>query len=212
MVVALIVPVMKNFKGFAQLMESVDDTVLPIVVNNWDVNGGVARAWNAGLARAYSAGAEHALVCNDDVVLYPGTIDKLKHAMGTLDLVTAHNMRDDATLQQGFTDHPDYSCFMVKPLDFIDKFGTFDENLFPAYFEDNDMAYRIKILGGAQKCLLEARMFHAGSVTQNMDGMQVVNGPTFEGNRAYYIRKWGGNPGSETFDTPFNAGGNPTMW
>jgi GT2 family glycosyltransferase len=39
-----------------------------------------------------------------------------------------------------------FSSFMVKR-DFFDRVGTFDENFDPCWWEDNDMHYRIILLG-----------------------------------------------------------------
>jgi hypothetical protein len=44
-----------------------------------------------------------------------------------------------------------------------------------------------------------------GPITQNWGGQQVVTGPMFRANEAYYIGKWGGKPGQETHTTPFGA-------
>jgi GT2 family glycosyltransferase len=207
MALALVVPVLRNFEGFTKLMASIDTSIFPIVVPNWENNMGVSRSWNYGIKKAHQKGYDRALVCNDDVVLHPKTIQKLGWALGTFDLVTAINTRDEPiTTSTEFSQEPDFSCFLVNTAAFIHggKFGQFDENFSPAYFEDNDMGYRIKLMNGkAVKCL-NAGMYHVGSVTQNWDGQQVVTAPMFIKNRTYYINKWGGMPGSEIYKVPFN--------
>jgi hypothetical protein len=60
-------------------------------------------------------------------------------------------------------------------------------------------------MGGKYRQILHANMFHAGSVTQNYNGEQVVTAPMFERNKAYYHAKWGGMPGEERYDRPFNG-------
>lgn len=202
MKVALIVPVMKNFKGFAELMQSVDYPVIPIVVSNWEINRGVSWAWNYGISKAIDNNVDLAIVSNDDVVFQPGTIKRLISHRELADLVTPTNIRDFPPFE-GHDEHPDFSCFMIKPREFATKFGWFDERFFPAYFEDNDMARRIQVGGGKMRRVGNAAILHRGSVTQNMDGHQVVDSVTFEQNRAYYVSKWGGLPGQETFTTPF---------
>lgn len=201
MKVALVVPVMKNFKGFTELMHSVDHPVLPVIVDNWNENHGVSWAWNYGISKAMSH-SDLVIVCNDDVEFYPGTINRLISHIEFADLVTPTNTRDEPTFE-GVDGQADFSCFMINPRKFVSKFGWFDEHFFPAYFEDNDMAYRIKLAGGKLRRVGNAPMLHRGSVTQNMDGKQVVDSPTFEQNRAYYISKWGGMPGKEKYTTPF---------
>lgn len=203
-VISLIVPVMKNFRGFAELIRSVDNAVVPIIIDNWRENIGVSKAWNVGLHRAMDTDA--AVIVNDDVILAPGTLEKMVGHLRDYDLVSAIGGDTGKTgvLESLGADSPDYACFAVKPKDFVEKFGTFDENFSPAYFEDNDMRYRIKVGGGKQGVVLDARMVHEGSVTQNFGGIRVVSHQMFEKNRTYFVSKWGGLPGQETYITPFN--------
>lgn len=197
---ALVVPVMVNFEGFTKLIESVDHPITPFVIPNWNNNIGVSKGWNLGLYKARNH--DLALVCNDDIVFEPNTISHMVREFlnSDYDLVTAVNTRDGV----GDPAEPDYSCFLVRPRTFVESFGFFDENFTPAYFEDNDMAYRVRIAGGSQIKLLDAKMYHSGSVTQNWGGKSFVTSPMFEKNREYYNNKWGGWPGEEKFITPFN--------
>lgn len=202
MEVALIVPVLYNFDGFTKLMRSVDFPVLPIVLPNWETNIGVAAAWNDGLEKAM--GADVAIVVNDDVEFHSGTIAMLADALDDFDLISAVAMPDPPrwSEEHGF---PDFACFAVKPADFVEKFGMFDENFYPAYFEDNDMVYRIKLGGGRQGVHMSAGINHPGSVTQNWGGQRVVSHEKFESNRDYYVTKWGGRPHEEIYERPFNG-------
>lgn len=202
--IALIVPVYKNFEGFTRLVHSVDTEVLPIVIPNWEENIGVSRGWNEGLRRAIAMDCDFALVCNDDVVLEPKTIQKLLEAMvfNKYDLITPVSGPAE---DYGYRPEPDFACFMVRPAQFVDQFGWFDENFSPAYFEDNDMTYRLTLQDAKMGCRTDTGMYHAGSVTQNWGGQQVVTSHMFEANRAYYVSKWGGVPGSEIFLEPFGG-------
>jgi hypothetical protein len=48
-------------------------------------------------------------------------------------------------------------------------------------------------------------VFHHGSATQNFDQMNPNTTSTrFEAIRSYYVRKWGGTPGQEKFQRPWN--------
>jgi glycosyltransferase involved in cell wall biosynthesis len=203
MVIGLIVPVLNNFKGFAEMMHSVDVDIHPIIFDNWTDNHGVSIAWNAGLEKAIDLGLETVAFVNDDVVFPPGTLDKLIESSVDCDLVSGVN-HDDAESGLYYDGFPDYSCFLVKPQEFVEKFGWFDENFSPAYFEDNDMHYRIKVAGGKSALRLDARFHHVGSVTQYAVAGGVVNSEMFEMNRTYYVQKWGGQPREERFLTPFN--------
>ena len=197
--VGLIVPVYKNFPGFAELMASVDIEVVPIIIDNWRENRGVSKGWNEGLRRAIELKLDAAFIVNDDVVFEAGTMANMLTSLWGHDLVSGYDTR------KGFDnpDSPDFACFLVDPIRFVFKFGWFDERFSPAYFEDNDMAYRVKIGGGSYLKCDKSPFTHKGSVTQNWGGVQVVSHSMFENNREYYISKWGGQPGEETFTVPF---------
>ena len=208
MTIGLIVPVYKNFKGFAELMASVDYPIIPIIIPNWANNIGVSKAWNKGLSIAIDLGLDKAIVSNDDVTFRRGTIQKLVDGLNHYDLVTDVNDRDGFNHdREEYIYSPDYACFAVRPTQFVDRAGWFDESFSPAYFEDNDMAYRAKLAGMSQRCRLDAPMLHAGSITQNWEGVPHVTSEMFEKNKAYYVAKWGSTPRQEIFLTPFN---NPT--
>jgi GT2 family glycosyltransferase len=204
--VMLAVPVMYNFKGFTELMHSVDISVRPFVIPNWEENIGVSKAWNNALDESHRSDAEVLIISNDDVVFEPGCLEKLVAAITVddWDLATAVNTRDFPRYEDCAMDEPDYACFAVDPIIFRSKYGYFDENFTPAYFEDNDMAYRISRSGGKQIKLPLARMYHKGSQTQFWNGERVVSHEMFRRNEGYYMAKWGGMPGKETYEVPFN--------
>lgn len=221
----VVVPVLNNFKGLAELFESLyipsNLHFRPYVVGNWRQNEGVAAGWNLGIERALHDGCDYILVCNDDVVLSADVIGELTHVTdshyGDAILVSARNVREWKTaddLRHKWVDAkrvlgsvPDFSCFMITEQT-IQEIGWFDTNFWPAYFEDNDYKRRIDLSPYNAYSVWSAEIFHAGSVSQNMiPGQPVVPPWMFEKNRAYYANKWGGWPGFETFDTPFNLGG-----
>lgn len=208
--IGLCVPVLTNFEGFARLMQSVDMPVRPYVIPNWENNLGVSGGWNSGIRQAIGNYMDYLFVINDDIVMQSNSMRHMLWGMYNHDLITAFNTRDENYDYPGLNDparhidSPDYSCFVIRPLEFTSRFGYFDENFAPAYFEDNDMAYRIKLAGGSDVKCTAAPMFHAGSVTQNWNGNLVVTHEMFRKNRAYYEQKWGGAPGEEKFSTPFN--------
>lgn len=204
--VGLAVPVYKNFQGFAELMASVDMEIMPFVVDNWRDNRGVSKGWNIGIQRAIEQKCDTLFILNDDAVFMPGTMYKMMLGLSQgNDLVTGFNTRDenyDHLKSAKFIEAPDFSCFVIDPMRFVNRFGWFDENFSPAYFEDNDMHYRMRLAGGLAVKHTKAPFFHKGSVTQNWEGQQVVTGSMFEKNREYYRWKWGGLPGEETRTEP----------
>lgn len=202
--VGLVVPVMVNFRGFAELIRSIDTPVVPYIIDNWNENLGVAKAWNKGIAASAFDGNEYSLVCNDDITFYPGAVDNLIDHMeekGFL-LLTGFGMKASE-------DHPDYdisdfACFAVKNGDFTDTYGWFDENIFPAYYEDNDMTHRMDLTGNRPVSYTKCCFEHEGSQTIKIQNDPERQHYLFERNKAYYVRKWGGEPDYEVYPTPFN--------
>lgn len=202
--ILMVVPIMYNFKGYAELMQSVDVSVIPYVYNNWDTNDGVTAPWNFGVAKAEEIGVDYVFIVNDDTVFAPGTMKKMMDAIDKgYDLVTPRNTRDEqVTEKEGYATNPDFASFAIT-LKTIEKFGYFDENIH-SYYNDNDYHHRIVAGGGCAVSRTDAGFYHHGSVTQNWGGGMVVTSPHFEEMRAYFISKWGSDKDGEKWLTPFN--------
>ena len=205
MKLALIVPVLSNFEGFTRLIASVDLPIYPVVIDNYSGNNvGVGPAWNAGLIHAAQLGIDHAIVVNDDVVFKPGVMRKMVEAIDKgYALVSPQN-------ETGVC-HPNglnFWCFGVNPGEFLRAYGTFDENYAPAYYEDDDMAYRIGLLGGVIRTL-DDYIYHEVQKTSN----DVITRDIWDKNLALYTRKWGGEPTRERFSHPYNdLSKSPKYW
>lgn len=181
----------------------------------------VSMAWNKGIVQALADGASYVLVPNADVILKSNCIDNLvafAQAHPEHEMVTASEYVDLRTLEienedDGVADSPHFSCFLVRP-SFIKNTGGFDENLKPAYREDQDLHYRMRLLGLSAVSIGKARFYHYGSRTIHTSNeprvaeMKLGSGNT----EAYYLRKWGGLAGHEIFKTPFNLGGSVKKW
>lgn len=224
--IGLVVPVLNQFKMAVDCIASAKSNNLRIhtfIIPNYRLHIPLSAAWNSGIDQAFAAGNEYVLVCNDDILFAPYTIDALYRAMEKSDkaIVTAQNVRDGMpnpddilTTPEGYDwsiqlnpvygGGPDFACFMIN-WDAWKHVGRFDENFVPAYFEDNDYHRRIN-LSGLEACSVNtAPYYHYGSQTQKAVAVAPVVPPhAFDNNRAYYISKWGGQPGYETFETPFN--------
>lgn len=204
---SLVVPVLNNFKVFAEMMATVDYPVHPVVIDNWNNNRGVAASWNEGMRKSLELGNEYALITNDDVTFTPGAIKKLydfiKYKSNAVMVSPLQNRQvGDGGPLDG---EADFFCFIVNIPKLIDKVGWFDENFQPAYFEDNDMHLRIGYAGQKSYVLSDVQVNHVGSATQNFDpGNPVCPPHQFESNRRYFIEKWGGQPGNHQYQHPFN--------
>lgn len=224
--VGVVVPCLKYYKGLAETLESIrtQEEWEPFIIPNWRDNNVLAASWNMGVDRAIKRGCDYILICNDDILLSANAID---HMVGYLDncgeetvMVTGRNVKSALADPYEIFNYnsevyddpecPDFSCFMIRK-DTFDKVGCFDENFIPAYFEDNDYHRRIKLLGLKAVNYGAAAFYHFGSLTQNLEG-PVCTSDMFVGNRSYYATKWGGEPGQEQYETPFNQGGSPSEW
>lgn len=212
MEIALIVPVMKRFDLFTDMIRSVDHPIMPYVIDNYHINKGVAAAWNEGLFKAARDGHRYAIITNDDVYFYKNSIEKLYSAIRENDhvIISAdQNLeREDLGLIDDSEEDNFYSAFFCYAID-IKKIwkncGLFDENFFPAYFEDNDMRRRIALAGLTMAIHTGAKVYHHHSATQNADEENQVCPPQqWDINQNYFIAKWGDMPGKEKFPTPFN--------
>jgi len=93
--------------------------------------------------------------------------------------------------------------FTRKTLDLV---GMFDEKFYPAYYEDNDYGYRLKLADihqGEHNNLPKVGL----DVTSQGIAMTLKAGKVsvrFDLLEEYYKKKWGGSPRSETYTTPFN--------
>lgn len=76
-----------------------------------------------------------------------------------------------------------FSCAITKR-EVLDKIGNFDENYFPAFFEDNDLKYRAVLEGYGIFVANTVCFFHFGSVTSKTQDFNL------EKNRDYYFSKY----------------------
>jgi len=90
----------------------------------------------------------------------------------------------------------------------FEQMGYMDVNFWPSgYFGDNDWGHRGDLAGVKACGLRQACYFHFWSRTIHQGTGTTAR--QFEASRDYYIHKWGGIPGHETYSTPFNAPGRP---
>jgi hypothetical protein len=86
----------------------------------------------------------------------------------------------------------------------FDTIGLFDENFFPAYYEDNDFVRRLELadIHSPANPMPKVAMRHCRCAT----AWHLKNGyakPDFGRLGDYYRQKWGGDPGHETYERPF---------
>ena len=169
-------------------------------------NRGLAKSWNEGILAGYAAGADVVMVCNDDMLPGEGDIETVARVAmdergdGNLIAMVKGVMLDD----DGVHITTGYGFFAIQPLA-LETIGMFDEQFVPIYYEDFDYSYRFHISGFDRAIASETNFVHRGSSTiKSLPELAKQNTKTMEGSRAYYVRKWGGEPGRERFKQPFN--------
>jgi GT2 family glycosyltransferase len=159
-------------------------------------NIGVGPAWNEMIRRS----EDMLVICGDDVDLAPNTLSEMVRVAE----------EQDSDFVYPFPSFPNaqmFSCFLFRKR-LVDKVGLFDESFYPAYFEDNDFYYRMRLAGVTQQTA-PCAYGHINSGTMkafNEDEMREHHA-RFEALQAHYVRKWGGMPHAERFTVPFNGKG-----
>ena len=158
-----------------------------VFVYEEEKNLGVAASWNK-LCKIIFEKHNHALILNDDVYLGYNT-DTLNSVIN----------KYEYGLVQSYVS---WSVILMSKY-MYDYIGDFDETFYPAYYEDSDYLYRMKLKGIRQDVEAELNPQTVRiSMTQEKDP-ELVNASMQE-NRLRYIEKWGNSPLLETFLTPYN--------
>jgi len=93
---------------------------------------------------------------------------------------------------------------MIFGVDLLYEVGFLDENFFPAYYEDNDHRYRMKLVGKEWEYFPLEYEHKVSSTLKRSVEFQRKNQETFRRNGMYYVEKWGGTPTNERYTTPFD--------
>lgn len=172
--------------------------------------------WNLGVAEASKNGCSIALICNNDILFHPATIDTLINRWLTnkannerIGIISAHNRRGDTQPTDIFTlpipdpaseaESPDFSCFLMD-IEVWQAIGKFDINYIPCYFEDGDTHANLAIHDYSAIATTAAPYYHFGSITQNSVPGGLCKSAQFEKLRAYFRYKWGCVPGEPAYD------------
>ena len=167
-------------------------------------NMGVAASWNSIIDRTRP---DPVVISNDDVVFGHDTFATMTKA-----LMDGHL----------FVEADGWALFGQSP-ELVDRIGYYDENFWPAYYEDVDYDLRMARAGVEVSLLPErARARHSGWATLRELEARGERWLTElrEKNHQYFLAKWGGesrnprwngNPGIFQFEKPFN-GNAPNGW
>lgn len=151
----------------------------------------VAKAWNLG----FKEGGDTTIVTGDDVVFGEHTLE---------------NLRDGAVASESrflypATNASQMFCVFTAKMALFEKIGWFDEQFFPAYFEDNDFFRRMTLAGEGALAIAECDPYHhdtSSTLKSFNPPEQEEHHVQFRQNQRRYVVKWGGLPGSEIYDVP----------
>lgn len=155
-------------------------------------NLGVARAWNVGAREVLDRGLDYLVICSTSMRFGPILHTSWRRQMETFwgaNIVEAegHSWHLIAIHRRVF-----------------ERIGLFDENLYPAYYEANDFAFRMRMVGMEGNSPENPWMVvWVNALSQghalNVDLVHCPAAPL----EAYMHRKWGGPKGRERYDAPF---------
>ncbi len=149
-------------------------------------NTGVAASWNFLCDHIFKRGYQNAIILNDDI-FWGATHTEVEA------FLTRYS-------QKHFITTPLDWCNFILPKSTYVRIGRFDEQFFPAYFEDNDYDYRLKLEGlELYKHSFLLPVIHKVSQTSELDDSILME---YEANKSRYIAKWGGEPLRELFLEP----------
>lgn len=147
-------------------------------------NLGVARSWNLLHKLTYP---RPCVIANDDIEFSEDCLEGMLRSQGR------------------FVAACGWSCYLARE-EIWTKVGEYDER-FMAYFEDNDYARRMMLVGEVESVPLFGHVKHHGSAT--LAGLPEVHRRTvqryYESGEEYYKLKWGGVPGKEKYVIPFGG-------
>ncbi len=153
-----------------------------------ETNIGVAASWNK-LCKHIFQEHEYALLLNDDIYLGYGE--------ETVEMSIETNPKT-LIQAQGVA----WSIILINK-ELYEFVGDFDETFYPAYYEDSDYIYRMRLLGilWIVDSQLNPQVFLQSQTYEKSPDF--VNEAMAE-NRTRYIKKWGGMPLLETYNKPYN--------
>lgn len=142
---------------------------------------------------AYSLESDVLFFMHNDAEAEPGTFEGLVEKCEQLN-------KDGVKWGAVFTN---YDCLVAFNMKAVKEVGDWDTN-FPQYFSDNDYYRRLRIAGYPTfESGLPVK--HKCSQTIHSDpDREFMNAQTFPMYAQYYAKKWGGDPGNETFLVPFD--------
>jgi GT2 family glycosyltransferase len=210
-----LIAIVNSFQGSEKDFEFITQSFDVVDVND---KNNLARAWNKGIKAAIERGADYVLVINLDLVFHSQFLNNLvEFAKFNPEAImwSGHEWSDQenlelAPLSSEISDAAHAACFLIDKRLF-EIVGDFDEQFEPAYHEDSDMLYRIKLKKLKTMSTKKALFYHLDRVTLKgainngdrdmLDTLRICMDLCME----KYAKKWGGLPGRERYKEPYDG-------
>lgn len=170
-----------------------------IVVDNTVTNIGVPASWNKGIGWMTEYDADWLVIVSASCRFSP---------LGGMDFIDQLDPAGFPVVEARYVGWH----LIAFHRDVFDRVGRFDENFYPAYWEDCDFARRIALAYDLEppfwtkvECEVALESFAHGI---QLAGVHIDPDEL----AAYYVEKWGGMPSHEQFDTPFDSGQRLDYW
>ena len=167
--VGLLIIVNNNSKSNFEGTDAIPDCVVEYRVLNLPANLGCAGSWNLGIKLAPFARGW--VIASDDVVFAPGALKEF----------AANCSTDRLTICEEW---PHYQFFGIGE-NVVAEVGLFDENLYPANFEDDDYQRRCEV-AGVKFEIVNVGHSHVKQATVHAPEWAASNAKTYEANERYY--------------------------
>jgi GT2 family glycosyltransferase len=159
-----------------------------LIVIEKEQNIGVGASWNILCDEIFKE-SDCSFIVNDDILL--------KNTKSDIEeLIT--KKKNKGNLLRATMDW----CAFIMPKKVWNEVGKFDECFFPAYYEDNSYAYRMKLMGlfPIKTPSLNPYIYRSSQTIEKMPNIFEAS----KKNKQLYIEMWGGEPEREKFTKPFN--------
>lgn len=158
-------------------------------------NLGVAASWNLVLERMQPG--DIAIISNDDISISEHTIGMMADALQS----------SAESVVVGPRIHP-YSFFAIT-YDAVESIGFFDEQFWPAYFEDDDYRRRLRLAGWKEHFLevdqLGIKHEDGGTKKRGDDALRASLARSYRRSAQLYEAKWLGSPSMEQALVPYTV-------
>lgn len=181
------------------------DAGVELLVQMPGENKGVAASWNWFLQHWFWH-ADGVVIANDDIIIHHESLARFAQALDDRpDTLLFYSEAGDVDGRENA-----WSFYCQRPIS-LTTVGGYDEGIIRSYTEDNDYNWRLRLWGMPPEPVKGVAFDHIGSATLKRSTAQeeADHWIIYQYNWNRYQAKWGGIPGKEVYQTPWNGEGIP---